>query len=121
MSESLREKLAEAVKMIGIKGKAYAEAKALSWNLQEMRKVVLSEQTRVAKGSSMAERENEARCSEAYKIHLAGTQAAIKNELIARAECEKYKAVWESVRSLISFEKTQMRIFNEGDDYENKS
>ena len=111
--DGLREKLAQAVKMIEQTGKTYASARAVSWLLQEQRKIVLAEEARKADGSSMAERENRARGSEAYRIHLAGTSDAIKQELTAKAEYERWQAQWESIRSLISFEKKQMEVFKE--------
>ena len=61
----------------------------------------------------MAEKETNARCSEFYKIHLAGTAAAIEKEHTVKAECERWSAQWESVRSLISLEKKQMEVFKE--------
>jgi len=111
--KSLRDKLADAVVMIEKAGREYATARGLSWNLQELRKVVLAEETRKAEGSSMTEKETNARCSTAYKTHLDGTSQAIKDELIKKAVCERWKAQWDSLRSLISFEKTQMETFQE--------
>jgi len=99
--------------MIERTGRAYADARAISWHLQEMRKVVLAEESRKADGSSMTEKETIARCSEGYKAHLEGTSQAIKNELTKKAEAERWKAQWDSLRSLISFEKTQMETFQE--------
>ena len=111
--ESLRDKLAEAVLEIEKKGILYADARALSWHLQEMRKVVLSELMRNAQAKSMTEKEMIARCSQDYKLHLEGTREAIKNELVLKAQCERWKCAWESIRSLISLEKKKMEVFNE--------
>ena len=111
--DSLREKLSQAVVKIEEKGKAYADARALSWQMQEMRKVVLAEQTRKSEGSSMIEKETNARTSEVYKQHLLGTSEAIKKELTAQAEYKRWLSQWESLRSLISYEKTQMKVFEE--------
>ena len=113
MEKSLRDKMAEAVVKIEEKGKAYANAKALSWQLQELRKVVLADETRKAEGSSMAEKETVARCSEAYKTHLEGTSEDIKRELTAKAEYERWDAQWNSIRSLISLEKKVLETFQE--------
>lgn len=74
---------------------------------------MLAEETRKAEGSSMAERENIARCSEAYKLHLEGTKEAIQKELTLKAECERWSSQWNSIRSLLSLEKKTIETFQE--------
>ena len=113
MEKTFKDKLAEAVTMIEKKGLAYAKARAISWQLQELRKVVLAEETRKAEGTSISEREAIARSSEIYRQHLEGTKEAIHDELKLKAECERWRATWESIRSLLSLEKKTMEVFKE--------
>jgi len=111
MDVELADKLKQAVTMIEKKGTAYAEAKGTSWNLQELRKVILSEQVRAQNPTlSVAEREHFARTTDEYKTHLKGTSEAIKKELIAKAEYERWTAQVEALRSLLSHEKARMNL-----------
>lgn len=91
-------------------GFEYADAKALSWHLQEMRKVIISNQMKSAPGKSMAEKELIARTSQEYLTHLEGTKVAISNELRAKAKYEKLSASYEALRSLSSQETARMKI-----------
>jgi len=90
-------------------GKLYAIAKGTSYHMQEMKKVVLAREMKKYKGSS-ASREMEARASERYEQHLDGTRQAIEDETRLRAEYERWKAQYESCRSLLSLEKAKTRI-----------
>lgn len=96
--------------MIEKKGKEYAESRALSWQLQELRKVVLAEETKKQSDGSYVEREGKARCTEAYKQHLQGTKEAIHRENALKAEVERWSAQFEALRSLLSLEKSKMNI-----------
>lgn len=103
-------KMSEAVAMIEKVGTEYAEARALSWLLQEQRKVVLAKCTNEAAGKSIAEKENYARTSEEYKLHLEGTKEAIGEEYRLKAVYERWQAQYESIRSLLSLEKQKMQM-----------
>lgn len=97
-------KLSQAVLMIEKKGKEYAQAKAISWQLQELRKTVLAcEVAKIGQGS-FNDRESMARSSEIYRQHLEGTKQAIEKELTLKAECERWSAQYEALRSLCSLE-----------------
>jgi len=98
-----------AVKQIEDIGVKYATAKALSWKMQEMRKVVLAQMMKKQEGS-VASREMNARASNEYIIHLNGTETAIENENKLKAQYERYKAEYEKVRSLCSLEKAKINI-----------
>ena len=100
----------KSVSLISKHGEEYAQAKAQSWYLQEMRKVLLSDLTKNCEGKSMAEKENNARASEVYKQHLEGTKEAIYNELKARAMLDKANCSFESLRSLASQQTASMRL-----------
>jgi hypothetical protein len=103
-------KFRECVKLIAKCGDEYAHAKSQSWYLQEMRKVILSNQLKEADGKTIAEKENNARSSEVYKQHLEGTKEAIYNELKARAMLDKANCSFESLRSLASQQTASMRL-----------
>ena len=105
----LEQNLRDAVNKISSTGKEYAEAKALSWQMQEMKKVVLSKIMDGLEGS-IAEREMKARTSARYIMHLEGTKEAIEKELKARAIFERYKAQYEAARSLLSLEKAKVEL-----------
>lgn len=100
----------EAVNGIETVGHRYAEAKALSWLLQEQRKVVLATQMAKSEAKSVNGKELEALQSEAYKQHLEGTKEAIGEEHRLRATYEKYNAMFEGCRSLMSLTKKQMEM-----------
>jgi len=102
-------RMRDACQAIEKTGKGYAEARAQSWHLQELRKVVLANEMRRLEGS-MVERDMTARCTDAYKQHLEATSEAIHKELSLKAETEKWAAVFESLRSLSSLEKAKMQI-----------
>lgn len=106
-------KMSEACKKIEQKGIEYAKHRAISWQLQELRKVVLAEEIRKLDAEvykSMAERESLARVSEIYKNHLKGTSEAIEKELISKAEYERWYATFEALRSLCSKNTAQMKL-----------
>lgn len=103
-------RMRECCQKIEETGKAYAEARAQSWLLQEQRKCVLSAGMRKSQAKTMIERENESRCSEKYYQHLEVTADCIKKELSLKAEYEKWQAVFEALRSLGSLEKAKMHI-----------
>ena len=113
MEKSLSDKLRESVVNIEKYGLEYAKNRAISWQLQEMRKVILAEEARKSSGASNAESETLARCTSSYKLHLDGTKQAILAELTSKAKLERWRAQWESIRSMMSFEKTQMKVFQE--------
>ncbi len=112
MDINFEDKLRKAVAQIGKTGETYAAKRGLSWQLQELRKVVLSEQVRAqAQHLSVAERENFARTTDEYRTHIKGTSEAIKEELVARAHYEKAQATFEALRSLCSLEKKKISEF----------
>ncbi len=98
-----------AVKKMSEVGKEYAKAKGESYQLQEMRKVVLARIMCEIEGS-VASRETEARASERYEQHLEGTRQAIEEETRLRAEYQRYNAQYEAFRTLMSAEKSKMNI-----------
>ena len=104
--ESRFEKTINAFREVG---ESYAECKAQSWHLQELRKVILANQMTKLEGSESS-KERQALCSEEYRIHLNGTRQAIENELKLRAKMEKLQYQIEAYRSLSSLAKKQMNM-----------
>ncbi len=99
-----------AVKKISEVGKEYAKAKGLSYQMQEMRKVVLAREMSGVIATSVAQKEIEARASVRYEQHLEGVRQAIEEETRLRAEYERYKAQYEALRTLMSLEKAKANI-----------
>jgi len=91
-------------------GEAYAEAKGVSWNMQEHRKVVLAEQMKLSGKKTAAEQERDALTSEAYKLHLEGTAESIKIEHKCRVKYDALQSKFEAVRSMSSLEKAKMNL-----------
>jgi len=91
-------------------GVQYAEAKGVSWQLQELRKIVLSEEMQKATANTVADRENQARCSQVYKQHVEGTKEAITREHALKAKYERFYAQYEALRSLCAQETARMKI-----------
>ena len=105
----IEKNMREAVNKIEEIGKQYAEAKGTSYLLQEQKKVVLARIMSDIEGS-VASREVEARASDRYEEHLVGTKVAIVEELKLKAEYEKWKAQYETCRSLLSMEKAKANL-----------
>ena len=106
----IEEKMREAVNKIETVGGQYAEAKALSWLLQEQKKVVLATLMGKSAAKTVNAKELEALQSPEFTQHLDGTKEAIGDEGRLRASWEKWKAQFEACRSLISAEKEKMKI-----------
>ena len=106
----LESKMRDSVINIEKYGKEYAEAKALSWLLQEQRKVVLATQMAKSEAKSVNGKELDALQSEEYKQHLEGTKEAIAEEHRLKATSERWYAQFEACRSMMSFTKKQMEI-----------
>jgi hypothetical protein len=104
------DKFRNCVGLISKYGEEYAHAKSQSWYLQEMRKVILSNQVKESEGKTIAEKENNARASLPYVTHLEGTKEAIYNELKARAMLDKANCSFEALRSLASQQTASMRL-----------
>ena len=106
----LESKMREAVINIEKFGKDYADAKGLSWLLQEQRKVVLATQMAKSEAKSINGKELDALQSEEYKTHLEGTKEAISEEHRLKAVMERWSAQFEACRSMMSFTKKQMEL-----------
>lgn len=91
-------------------GEAYAEAKGTSWNLQELRKVVLASQMKLSDKKSVAAQEVDALVSEAYRLHLEGTAESIRVEHRTKAKYDASQAKFEAIRSMSSLEKAKMNL-----------
>ena len=105
----LDRKYCDAIKELVKVGEEYAEAKAKSWHLQEMRKVCLSNQMKDMDGS-VADREVRAKASKEYIKFLDGIREAIKEEQIKRAYVKKVDAEIDYCRSNLSMEKSKMEL-----------
>lgn len=96
-------------------GKDYADKKALSWQTQELKYAVMSQemasfQPDMAQGA----KETAAKSSPGYKQYVKETAEMIRQENIAKAVYEKWKASFEALRSLSSLEK-RTRVLIDGD------
>lgn len=106
-------KMREAVSEIEKYGSEFAEAKPLANHLDELKKTILSEQLLKHQELPAWKAEAEARVSKGYMIHLKGLHAAEHEANVAWAKLEAAKAKFEALRSLLSYEKTQMKVFQE--------
>lgn len=113
MDIAYEDKMREAVKAIEKHGLEYAEAKPLANHLDELKKTILSEQIMKHQDLPAWKAEAEARISKEYMIHLEGLKAAEHKANVAWAKMESAKAKFEALRSLLSYEKTQMKVFQE--------
>lgn len=91
-------------------GEQYADAKAQSWQLQELCSSIKSSLLLKAlsenEGMSQQKAEAIAKASIEYRNHLDGTAAAIQKELSLKAKYEKTRSSFEALRSLSSLEKS---------------
>ncbi len=105
----IEKNMRQAINKIEEVGKSYAEAKAQSYQLQEMKKVVLAKLKNEREGSDV-KREREALIAERYALHIQGTAEAIGIETRLRAELDRWKAQFEGCRSLLSMEKAKANL-----------
>ena len=91
-------------------GLEYAEAKAVSWHLQESKSAILSEEMKIHVNLPVNQREIIGRSSQRYKDHLTGTKEAIHKENKAKVLMEKSRMEFEMHRSKMSFEKAKTQI-----------
>ena len=91
-------------------GRQYAEAKGISWHLQELKSSVFSAEFLKAEGKTVVEKEAKAKTSEAFIKHLEGTQVAIENEHKLKVKLEKIEMTYEALRSLASQQTASMRF-----------
>ena len=103
------EKFQRALEALESVGKSYANAKVISWYLQELKKVILAHEMSKVEGSE-AKRERLALASEPYRLHLEGTKEAIGEELRLKVKHEKLQYQIEAYRSLCGIEKAQMNL-----------
>jgi len=108
--QELETKMREAVNGIEKYGLEYAKSRPVSWQLQELRKVVLASQMAKSEGKSAIAKEQDALQSPEYRQHLEGTREAMEREFTDKAMIERYHAQFESCRSMMSFTKKQMEI-----------
>ena len=94
---------------LDIVGEKYAKAKSISWQLQEMRKVLIADTMNKSEGT-LVDRENEARTSSEYLNHIKGTSEAIHKEYVLKAEYEALYARFEALRSLCSQQTAQTKL-----------
>jgi len=89
-------------------GHEYAEVKGQSWQAQELKSSVLANIIKKYPNIAVSKAEHEARASEEYQDYIRETAKAIKKELRLKASYERWKAQFESMRSLSSLEKAQI-------------
>lgn len=111
MSDEFEARFAKVIKKLDELGAKKAEARAISWQLQEMRKVILASEMQKFDGS-LSERESRARTSAAYITHIEGTKVAIEREHLYHAEWEAQWARYEALRSLCSQATAQQKTGN---------
>lgn len=92
-------------------GNEYAELRGQSYQLQELKGSVLASIISKLGEIPVSRGELLGKSSEEYQNHIKETSQAIKKELIAKCQYEKWKSSFEALRSLISLEKaTQNQI-----------
>lgn len=109
MNPQFNEEFNEAVQRIGQTGTEYADAKALSWQLQELKGVVLSQLMKAQGSIAISKAEMFAKASDDYKNCIKGISEAIREELTKKAYYEKSRAEFEKLRSLCSLEKSTQK------------
>lgn len=105
MNLDWHDKFGKVIGAIQNAGEIYAQAKSTSWQLQEMKSVVLARKAQEFKDLPQYRQEAAARASEEYVTHINGTAEAIRQELIAKSKYEKLSAQLEAYRSLCSLDK----------------
>ena len=112
MNLDFEQKFRDVIMRMETAGKDYADKKALSWQAQELKYAIISQQMNgQPAGMAMNAKELAAKSSEGYTLYLKETAEMIRQENIARAVYEKWKASFEALRSLSSLEKaTQNQI-----------
>lgn len=98
-------KFEQITNAIGKAGEAYAQAKATSWNLQELKSVVLARKAQEFTDMPQYKQEAAAKASKEYEAHIQGTTEAIRQELLTKVRYEKLNSQFEAYRSLISLDK----------------
>ena len=91
-------------------GLEYAEAKAVSWYLQESKSAILADEMKAHPELPVNQREIIGRSSKRYLVHLEGTREAIHKENKAKVLMEKARMEFEMCRSKMSFEKAKTQI-----------
>ena len=113
MDIDFHERFKAVIYEIEMSGRDYAEKKARSWQAQELKHAILSqEMKKLPKELPFNAKEANARCSVGYITYLKETAEAIKQENIAKAVYEKHRANFEALRCLISLEKTTRQVVN---------
>lgn len=108
MNLDFESKFRHIIKKMEEAGNNYAELKGQSWQAQEVKGSVLSKIIQRFGDCSQAKAEILAKGTEDYKRYVEETAEAIKKELRAKCEYEKWKASFEALRSLSSLEKHTM-------------
>lgn len=98
-------KFEQVITALGKAGEDYAQKKSISYQLQEMRSVILARKAQEFKDLPQYRQEAMARSSEEYIKHIEGTAEAIRQELSAKSKYEKLSAQLEAYRSLCSLDK----------------
>ena len=87
-------------------GRDYADKKALSWQAQELKYAVMSQEMAfIQSDMGQGAKEVMAKSSDGYKKYVQETAEMIRQENIAKAVYEKWRCSFEALRSLSSLEK----------------
>jgi hypothetical protein len=114
MDLDFEDKFRKVIMEIEKSGKDYAEKKALSWQSQELKYAVMSqEMASLQSDMAMNVKELAAKSSPGYKQYVKETAEMIRQENIAKAIYEKWRASFEALRSLSSLEKATRNIIGE--------
>src|SRR3990167_984666 len=108
MNLDMLSKFQECWEKIEEVGLEYAEAKGQSWQSQELKYSVVASLVKTYGEIPMSRAELLAKGSDEYKQYIQETADAIRKELRLKAQLEKWKAKFESMRSLSSLEKAQI-------------
>lgn len=91
-------------------GNDYAEAKAQSWQYQELKGTVLAKIMLKINEKTVSKTESLARASEEYETYIIETAKAIKKEHQAKVRYDKLDKEFEATRSLSSLEKSTRNV-----------
>jgi len=112
--QRMQDKFRKVIMEIEKSGKDYAEKKALSWQSQELKYAVMSqEMASLPFDMGAGAKEIASKSSEGYKQYVKETAEMIRQENIAKAIYEKWRSSFEALRSLSSLEKATRNIIGE--------
>lgn len=111
MNLDFEDKFRKVIMKVDEAGRDYADKKALSWQSQELKYAVMSqEMSSLPQDMAQGAKEVASKSSDGYKQYIKETAEMIRQENIAKAVYEKWKMSFEALRSLSSLEKVTQNL-----------